>query len=88
MTRNILSTVRFIDDGAGIFKGSEREFKNWKKTLTEGLKNYGLTIKEKDWDVALKHGDTVHILDVKFSFDVQAKLVTDLYQKETDKQTR
>ena len=84
MMRNILSTIRFIDDGSGIYKGTEEEFNNWKNEFAGNLVRYGLTIKEEDWDVALKPGDMVHILDIKYGFDINGKLVTDLYRKDTD----
>ena len=81
---NIISTIRFIDDGSGIFKGSEIDFNNWKGEFTTALKQFGLVIKNEDWDVALKPGDTVHILDIKYGFDGNGNLITDLYRKETD----
>ena len=43
-----------------------------------------MTIKNEDWDVALRPKDMVHILDIKFGFDEHGNLITDLYKKETD----
>ena len=84
----VMSTIRFIDDGAGIFIGSVADFNVWSTTLASSLKDYGLTIKDEDWDVALEPGNMifnlVHILDILFGFDEQGNLITDLYRKDTD----
>ena len=81
---NIVSTIRFIDDGGGVFTGTIEEFVNWRRKLTESLKQFGLIIKEEDWSVAANLGETVHILDILFGFDENGNLKTDLYRKETD----
>ena len=80
----IISTIRFIDDGSGIFKGSKEEFEVWKNTFTCSLKEFGLVIKNEDWNVALEPNDMVHILDILYGFDEDGNLVTDLYRKDTD----
>ena len=84
MMNNIISTIRFIDDGSGIFKGSKEEFELWKNKFTCSLKEFGLVIKDEDWDVASEPNDMVHILDIMYGFDESGNLVTDLYRKETD----
>ena len=84
MMSHITSVKRFIDDGTGIFTGSEEEFHTWKSVFTTNLKKFDLTIKEEDWDVALRTGDMVHILDISYGFNDNGCLVTDLYRKDTD----
>ena len=84
MMEEIVSTIRFIDDGSGIYKGTEEEFVIWKLELTTRLKRFNLTIKDEDWDIALQLGETVHILDIKFGFDENGTLMTDFYRKPTD----
>ena len=75
MMEEIVSTIRFIDDGSGIYKGTEEEFVIWKLELTTRLKRFNLTIKDEDWDIALQLGETVHILDIKFGFDENGTLM-------------
>ena len=84
MMRNIISTIRFIDDGAGVFTGTCEQFDAWKTNLTQNLKQYNLTIKNEDWNVAHNLGENVHILDILFGFGLDGMLTTDLYRKETD----
>ena len=48
------------------------------------MKEFDLTIKNDDWDVAPNLGDIVHILDISYGFDENGNLTTDLYRKETD----
>ena len=52
LSKDIVSIIRFIDDGTGIFKGSFRQFLNWKKLVTGSLAEYNLKIPVKDWKVA------------------------------------
>ena len=66
MMRNIASTIRFIDDGSGIYICTADEFEIWKNEFTQGLKQFNLTIKNEDWDVGKNPGDMVHILDISF----------------------
>ena len=84
MMKNIVSTVRFIDDGSGVFKGTRDEFVTWKSEMTKNLKKFNLTIKSEDWSVGINLGDMVHILDISFGFDENGNLITDLYRKDTD----
>ena len=48
----VVSAKRFIDEGTGIFKGSEEKFEKWKKQLVTKLRKFNLTIKDEDWDIA------------------------------------
>ena len=81
--KNIVSIKRFIDDGAGIYEGNMENFSEWKRSTTEILSRYNLIIKEVDWKVA-KPTEYVNFLDIKFGFDMEGVLETDLYRKETD----
>ena len=83
LSKDIVSIIRFIDDGTGIFKGSFRQFLNWRRLVTESLAEYNLRIPVKDWKVASLSG-YVNFLDIKFGFDNNGKLQTDLFRKETD----
>ena len=58
--------------------------KNWTHVKILSLTEYGLTIKDEDWEVAMQPNDMVHILDIKFGFDEQDNLITHWYRKETD----
>ena len=78
MMRNIVSTIRFIDDGSGIFKGTIEDIVIWKNDLKKNLNEFGLTIKDEDWDIAANLGESVHILDILFGFDENSNLTTDL----------
>ena len=84
MMTHIISTIRFIDDGGGVFTGTREQFDSWKNILTQNLRQYNLTIKDEDWSFAGNLGETVHILDILFGFDLSGTLITDLYKKETD----
>jgi hypothetical protein len=83
LMENVYSIKRFIDDGAGIFQGSQRQFQSWKNNLTGALREYHLTIEDSAWQYA-ENGDLVHFLDIKFGFDYNGDVITDLYRKETD----
>ena len=81
---NIFAIKRFIDDETGIFKGSVEQFQYFKKELTRGLNSYNLNVKTDDWDIAVEPGSTVHFLDIKYGFNQQGDIFTDIYIKETD----
>ena len=84
LMENIHSMKRFIDDEAGLFKGSPDQFISWKQELTRGLNSYNLNVKEEDWSIVTETQPYVHFLDVIFGFDTQGNLQTDIYIKETD----
>ncbi len=46
LMKDVGSTKRYIDDGAGQFKGTSRQFKLWLKKVNELLSPYGLLIDE------------------------------------------
>ena len=83
LNKDVLDIKRFIDDGVGIYVGTFDSFLSWKMSTTEILAQSNLVIKEEDWKFA-KIGEYVTFLDIKFGFDNNGKLQTDLYRKETD----
>ena len=46
LMKNIVSAKRYIDDGAGQFRGSIRQFHSWIKRVNELISPYGLCIDE------------------------------------------
>ena len=77
---NIKSIKRFIDDGAGLFNGTLRQFQTWIKSVNDTIAPYGLNIDE----FQVKNVDCfVNFLDIKYKFDSEGNLQTDLYMKET-----
>ena len=87
MMQHIQSLIRFIDDGAGLFDGSIRQFDTWKTEFTKALAPYNLIIKPDDWQVGEEPAQMVHFLDVEFAFGFDGGLVTDIHVKETDSRT-
>ena len=81
LMKNLTAIKRYIDDGAGTFKGSKREFKLWLQSVNRALDQYGLLIDESSVE---DPGDFVAFLDIQFCFDAQGELQTDLFVKETD----
>lgn len=78
--KNIGSVKRYIDDGAGFFIGSLRQFNTWIKNVNEAIASFGLNIDEFQSENV---GCFVNFLDIKFMFDIEGNLQTDLYMKET-----
>ena len=81
---SIVSIKRFIDDGVGIHNLSSRQFSQWRNSLTEGVRKFGLNIKETDWKIAECSSNPVNFLDILFWIDNDGKIQTDLYVKPTD----
>ncbi len=79
--RDVASTKRYIDDGAGQFKGTVRQFNGWIQKVNDRIAPFGLCIDETQIENA---GLYVNFLDVKFMFDAKGELQTDLHVKETD----
>lgn len=79
--KDIKAVKRYIDDGAGTFGGSKRQFNNWMDTVNRGLSSFGLHIDEF---VIKDTSEYVNFLDIQFCFDHDGQLQTDLYIKETD----
>ena len=78
LMRQASSVKRYIDDGAGQFTGSTRQFSTWIKKVNEAIAQYGLEIDEFHVE---NTGDFVSFLDVKYTFDEQGNLQTDLHKK-------
>ena len=77
----IIDMKRFIDDGVGLCEGTPEEFSEWMSKVNDALKPYGLLIDEHQ---AQPTGAYVSFLDIKFTFDDNGDLQTDLFIKETD----
>ena len=75
---------RFIDDGVGLFVGTEVEFIQFSKHVSQQLLKYDLIIEPGEWKFAKNNKDPVNFLDIKFWFDNEGDLQTDLYIKPTD----
>ena len=84
LMKDIVDVKRFIDDGVGLHCMTSRNFAKWKNIVSDRVGNYGLKIKQSDWsEPENKHG-MINFLDIKFSFDKNKSLQTDLYRKPTD----
>ena len=81
LMRQVSSVKRYIDDGAGQFTGSARQFSTWINKVNEAIAQYGLEIDEFQVE---NPGDFVSFLDIKYTFDEEGNLQTDLHVKETD----
>ena len=78
---HVKEAKRYIDDGAGFFNGSARNFTSWMNKVNEALSTYGLFIDESTIkDV----GESARFLDFQFCLDKNGDLKTDLYVKPTD----
>ena len=80
LMKDVTSVKRFIDDGAGHFKGTLRQFDTWISKVNEAIAPFGLNIDEFQIENV---GCYVNFLDIKFMFDCEGNLQTDLYVKET-----
>ncbi|KAL5251693.1 hypothetical protein ACHWQZ_G014738 [Mnemiopsis leidyi] len=81
LMRQVAFVKRYIDDGADQFTGSSRQFSTWINKVNEAIAQFGLEIDEFQVE---NTGTFVNFLDVKFTFDDQGNLQTDLHVKETD----
>ena len=81
LMQHVVCIKRYIDDGAGFYIGSEEQFSAFFKTVNDKLKDYGLYIDESNLG---ENGIFVPFLDIRFCFDKEGILQTDLFQKETD----
>ena len=81
MMKDVLDIARYIDDGGGLFLSSEEEFRVWLANVNELLRPFGLYIDESDFQT---NSNFTNLLDIKYCFDREGNLQTDLYTKETD----
>ena len=82
----LLGIKRFVDDMGGVWCGSFDQLIAWSNDVNSRLAEFGLSIKEKPtdaWDINLPEAFTV-LLDIKFRFDTNQGLITDVNIKETD----
>ena len=84
--KELLSLKRFVDDVSGMWSGTVEHFQIWSDEVNQLLKEYGLSIKNKEedpWDIN-EPGKFTVFLDIKYTFDETIGLVTDVNIKETD----
>ena len=81
LMKHVVYVKRYIDDGAGFFTGSQRQFASWLSSVNLALKPYGLLIDESNIEEV---GVCVPFLDILFCIDLDGKLFTDLHIKPTD----
>ena len=81
-----MNVKRFVDDIAGLWVGSIEKFNLWSDNVNKQLSEYGLSIKESTelpWDYN-EPGNFTVFLDVKYTFDEDKGLLTDINIKKTD----
>ena len=79
----LVSLLRYVDDGLGFWKDSKESFVSWVKSLNELSKpQFGLSFTYEFFEV----NQFAHFLDInlKFDFGSDEKLTTDIYRKPTD----
>ena len=81
LMQNVKEAMRYIDDGAGFYHGSERSFKTWMNAVNGALQPYGLFIDES---LIKEIDEFAPFLDILFCFDKNGQLQTDLFVKPTD----
>ena len=72
--KDVISAKRYVDDGAGLFKGNSTAFSEWISSVNEGLSGYGLTIDES---CICSRGSFIAFLNIQFCFDDPDDLQTD-----------
>ena len=78
---NVAEVKRFIDDGAGLYSGSQNGFEEWLRMVNSEIGEQGLNIDES----SLKNNsEFINFLDIQYCFNSDGELQTDLYIKETD----
>ena len=81
LMKNVINAERYIDDGAGFFKGNTEEFRNWINVVNNKLAPFALLIDES---TICETNQFILFLDIQFCFDSEGQLQTDLYTKPTD----
>ena len=81
MMINVSDVMRFIDDGTGLYYGTEEEFFEWLRMVNIEIGMFGLHIDEASFK---KNSEFINFLDIKYCFDSEGELQTDLFVKETD----
>ena len=81
LMKNVINAKRYIDDGAGFYKGNSEEFKNWIDLVNNKLAPFALHIDES---TICETNQFIPFLDIQFCFNSEGQLQTDLYTKPTD----
>ena len=81
LMKHVVHLKRYIDDGAGFFSGSKRQFEYWLNSVNHALQPHGLLIDESTFE---ELGICVPFLDIRFCIDMDGMLFTDLHIKPTD----
>ena len=81
LMKHVAHVKRYIDDGAGFFTGSRRQFESWISSVNHALKVPCLAIDEFTFE---ELGICVPFLDIRFCIDMDGSLFTDLHIKATD----
>ena len=82
----LVSMKRFVDDLTGLWRGPHDLFFIWADSVNAKLKEVGLSLKSDPlapWDVSPPGVYSV-FLDIKYMFDAEGVLQTDINIKETD----
>ena len=74
LMKDVISAKRYVDDGAGLFKGNSTTLIEWISSVNEGLSGYGLKIDES---CICSRGSFIAFLDIQFCFDDPDDLQTD-----------
>ena len=83
---HLLGYKRFLDDITGLWTGSKEDYEIWADRVNRKLGELGLSIKEDpstEWDFHPPTSDCV-FLDIRFRFDMEDGLLTDVHIKPTD----
>ena len=81
LMRKVPCLKRYIDDGAGFFDGTKRQFSEFMSVVNQRIGSLGLNIDEHCIE---DPGSFVAFLDIQYTFDNEGTLQTDLFVKPTD----
>ena len=81
LMERIPSLKRYIDDGAGLYNGTKRQYTEFINTVNQRIGKLGLHIDEH---TIMDPGEYITFLDIQFTLDREGDLQTDLYIKPTD----
>ena len=81
MMTHVLDKKRYIDDGGGLFLGTEDQYNDWLSEVNRRINPLGLHIDESNFQ---GNSSYINLLDILYCFDADGNLQTDLYTKPTD----
>ncbi len=81
LMKNVVTVKRYIDDGAGFFSGTKRQFSSFISNVNSKLSDFGLYIDEFSIE---DPNMLVSFLDIQFMLNEDGDLQTDLFVKPTD----